>query len=126
MNRLLAIAWKELLQLKRDRLTMGMMFALPVLQLLLFGYAINTDVRHMRTVVYDQDGTAESRAFARRMEATGFYDVVGQVRGYDEIQTALRSGEAKVALVVPAGYARDVRRGTGASLQLVVDGSDPQ
>jgi ABC-2 type transport system permease protein len=126
VNRLLAIAWKELLQLRRDRLTVGMMFALPILQLLLFGYAINTDVRHMATVVYDQDRTAASRDFARRLEATGFYDLIGEARGYPDIEDALRAGRAKVALVVPAGFARDLARGRPGALQLVVDGSDPQ
>jgi ABC-2 type transport system permease protein len=126
VNRLLAIAWKELLQLRRDRLTMGMMFALPIVQLLLFGYAINTDVRHMDTVVWDQDRSAESRDFARRMAATGFYDLVGEVEGYAQIEQSLRAGDAKVALVVPAGFAADVARGRPAALQLVVDGSDPQ
>jgi ABC-2 type transport system permease protein len=126
VNRLLAVAWKELLQLRRDRLTLGMMAVLPVVQLLLFGWAINTDVRHMRTVVYDQDRSAASRDFARRMEATGFYDVVGDVRGYEEIGRALRSGEARVALVVPPGFGAEVARGRAAPLQLVVDGSDPQ
>jgi ABC-2 type transport system permease protein len=126
MNRLLAIAWKELLQLRRDRLTLGMMFMLPVVQLLLFGYAINTDVRHMPTVVYDQDQTAQSRAFAQKMRATGYYDLAGEVRSYDEVSRALRSGAARVALVVPAGYASDLARGRTAQLQLVVDGSDPQ
>jgi ABC-2 type transport system permease protein len=126
VNRLLAVAWKELLQLRRDRLTLGMMGALPVIQLLLFGWAINTDVRHMRTVVYDQDETPASRDFARRMEATGFYDVVGRVRGYQEIGRALRAGEARVALVVPARFGAELGSGRSAALQLVVDGSDPQ
>ncbi|MBI4509896.1 MAG: ABC transporter permease [Deltaproteobacteria bacterium] len=126
MNRLLAIAWKELVQLRRDRLTVGMMIGLPVIQLLLFGYAINTDVRHMRTVVFDQDRSSASRDFARRMEATGFYDVVGEVRSYDEIGRALRSREASVALVVPPRYSSDLMRGRPAPLQIVVDGSDPQ
>lgn len=122
----LVIAWKELVQLRRDRLTLAMMGALPVLQLLLFGYAINTDVRHIDTVVYDQDFSAESRDLARRMEATGFYDIVGGVRSYDEISSALRSGKARVALVIPARFASDVTRGRTATVQLVVDGSDPQ
>ena len=126
MNRLLAIAKKELLQLARDRLTLAMMAALPVLQLLLFGYAIDTDVRHIPTVVYDQDHSAGSRDLARSLEATGFYDVVGQVRSYDDISRALRSGQARVALVVPPRYASDLAGGRGAQVQLVVDGSDPQ
>jgi ABC-2 type transport system permease protein len=124
--RALVIAWKELLQLRRDRLTLAMMIALPVLQLLLFGYAINTDVRHIQTVVFDQDHTAQSRDLARSLEATGFYRVVGNVSSYDEIERALRAGEARVALVVPTHFASDLARGRTAKVQLVVDGSDPQ
>jgi ABC-2 type transport system permease protein len=126
MNRLLAIAWKELLQLRRDRLTVGMMIGLPVLQLLLFGYAINTDVRHMPTVVYDQDDSAQGRDFVQRMQATGYYDIAGHVDSYEEISRALRSGVARVAIVVPPGYSDDLSAGRTARLQLVVDGSDPQ
>ena len=125
-SRLWSIALKELLQLRRDRLTLAMMLALPVIQLMLFGYAIDTDVRHIPTVVYDQDRSAQSRDFAAGLQATGFYDLVGEVRSYDEIARALRSGGAHVALVVPPGYASDLLRGRGATLQLVVDGSDPQ
>jgi ABC-2 type transport system permease protein len=120
------IARKELQQLRRDRLTLAMMVALPVIQLLLFGYAINTDVRHIPTVVLDQDHTAASRDFARSMEATGFYDLVGHVDGYEDIGRALRTGQARVALVVPPGFGSDLTRGRTARLQLVVDGSDPQ
>ncbi|MEZ4293863.1 MAG: ABC transporter permease [Polyangiaceae bacterium] len=120
------IAWKELRQLRRDRMTVAMMAVLPVMQLLLFGYAINTDVRHTPTVIYDQDMSAASRDLWRSMEATGFYDVVGHVRSYDEIERSLRSGKAKVALVVPPRYSSDLTVGRPAKLQLVVDGSDPQ
>lgn len=126
ITRLWSLAVKELLQLARDRLTMAMMVMLPIVQLLLFGYAIETDVRHVPTVVYDQDHSARSRDFAQSLAATGFYDLVGDVQGYDEIGRALRSGRAKVALVVPAGFSSDVIRGRTAQLELVVDGSDPQ
>ncbi|HEY6908173.1 MAG TPA: ABC transporter permease [Myxococcales bacterium] len=126
LSRLWSIALKELLQLRRDRLTLAMMVALPVVQLTLFGYAIDTDVRHIPTVVYDQDRSAQSREFAQELQATGFYDLRGEVHGYGEISRALRSGEAHVALVVPPGYASDLVRGRTANLQLVVDGSDPQ
>ncbi len=126
MNRFLAIAWKELIQLRRDRLTLAMMLALPVMQLLLFGYAINNDVRHIPTVVFDQDRSADSRDLARRFEATGFYDLIGEVRSYDEISRVLRTAKARVALVIPANFASDITRGKGATVQLVVDGSDPQ
>ncbi len=122
----LVIAWKELLQLSRDRLTLAMMVVMPVVQLLLFGYAINTDVRHIPTLVDDQDHSAESRDLARRLEATGFYDLVGEVDGYVDIDRALRSGVARVALVIPPRFAADLATGTPAQVQLVIDGSDPQ
>jgi ABC-2 type transport system permease protein len=124
--RALVIARKELIQLRRDRLTLGMVAALPVMQLLLFGYAINTDVRHIPTVVYDADASSESRDLVRSLEATRFFDVVGNVQGYDEIEHALRAGQARAALAIPARFASELRRGRTARLQLIVDGSDPQ
>jgi ABC-2 type transport system permease protein len=126
MRRFLAVAWKELLQMRRDRMTLGMMVGLPVMQLLLFGYAINTDVRHIPTVVYDQDRSAESRDLWRRLEVTGFYDFAGAVRDYDDIAHALRSGRARVGLVVPPGFGEQLRGGGSVQVQLVVDGADPQ
>lgn len=126
MNRLLAIAWKELIQMRRDRLTMGMMVGIPLIQLLLFGYAINTDIRDIATVVYDQDYSEESRGFVRRMQATGFYEVVGRVESYDQVGEALRSRRAMVALVVPPRFGAEIEAGRTGQLQLIVDGSDPQ
>lgn len=126
LGRIRVIAWKELLQLRRDRLTIGMMFMIPMMQLLLFGYAIDTDVRHMPTVVYDADHTADSRDLARRLAATGFYDVEGEVTGYGEIATALRSGDARVGLVIPAGFGAAIAAHRPTQVQLVVDGSNAQ
>lgn len=125
-TRPLVIAWKELLQLRRDRMTLAMMAVLPIVQLLLFGYAINTDVRHIPTVVYDQDHSAASRELAQSLRVTGFYDLLGDVQSYAEIERALRSGKARAALVIPTRYAANLRSGKATQLQLVVDGSDPQ
>ncbi len=126
MTRLLAIAWKELLQLRRDRLTLAMMVMLPIVQLLLFGWAIDTDVRHIPTAVLDQDRTAASREFAASLAATGSCDVVGFVRDPAELSAALRSGRARVGLVIPPRYAERIALARPAAVQLVVDGSDPQ
>jgi ABC-2 type transport system permease protein len=120
------IARKELIQRRRDRLTIGMMIMIPLIQLMLFGYAIDTDVRHLPTVIYDADQTTASRDLVRRLEATGFYDLRGAVRGYDELTTLFRAGDAGVGIVVPAGYAAALARGRAAHVQLLVDGSDPQ
>jgi ABC-2 type transport system permease protein len=125
-GRALVIAWKELIQLRRDRLTLAMVAALPIMQLLLFGYAINTDVRHIPIVVFDQDGSADSRDLARSLVATGFYDLAGAVTDYDEIEHALRSSRARAALVIPSRFASDLRMGRPTKVQLIVDGSDPQ
>ena len=81
LGRIAVVARKELRQVRRDRLTIGMMVMLPLIQLMLFGYAIDTDVRHMPTVVVDADGTPAARDLGRRLEATGFYDVTA--RGAD-------------------------------------------
>ena len=126
ITRALAIAKKELLQLRRDRMTLAMMVVLPLLQLLLFGYAINTDVRHMPKLVFDSDRTPESRALEHSLSASGFYDVIGHVQSHAQIERALRAGSAKVALVIPANYAKRIARGEATTLQLIVDGSDPQ
>jgi len=125
MNRLLAIARKELWQLRRDRLTLAMAVMIPVLQLLLFGFAIDTDVRHMPMVVYDQDRSPTSRAIVHRMTQTGYYDLVGHVEGYEELTRALTRADANVGLVLPANLDENVQRGTPTAVQLVVDGSDP-
>jgi ABC-2 type transport system permease protein len=126
MGRVGVVAWKELRQLRRDRMTLAMMTVLPVMQLLLFGYAINTDVRHIPTVVYDQDRTAASRDLYHSLEATRFYEVVGHVRSYGEIEDALRAGTARVAVVIPARYGSSILLGVPVQVQLVIDGSDPQ
>ncbi|HUQ03216.1 MAG TPA: ABC transporter permease [Kofleriaceae bacterium] len=126
LGRIRVVAQKELLQLRRDRMTIGMMVMLPIMQLLLFGYAIDTDVRDMRTLVFDVDQSARSRDLARRLEATGFYDIVGQARSYDDIARGFRSGDARVAIVIPAGFEHGLGRHQPTQVQLVVDGSDAQ
>jgi ABC-2 type transport system permease protein len=125
-SRWLFVAKKELLQLKRDRMTVALMAALPLLQLMLFGYAIDTDVRHIATVVYDRDSTAASRALARSLEATRFFDLHGNVNSFEEAEHALRAGHAGAALVIPQRYSADIAAGKPVRVQLMVDGSDPQ
>jgi ABC-2 type transport system permease protein len=122
----LTIAWKELVQLRRDRLTLAMVLALPLMQLLLFGYAINTDIRHIPLVVLDRDRSPASRDLARTMVVSGFFDDAGAVTDYAGVDEALRRGRARAALVIPPRFAATLGRGGPATVQLVVDGSDPQ
>ena len=117
--------WKEFRQMSRDRFTVAMLVGLPAVQLLLFGYAIRTEVRHVPMVVLDQSRTQESRALVSLLANTQNFDVAGQIRGQDELDQHLASGRAKAALVIPPDFSADVKRGRVASAQVIVDAVDP-
>jgi ABC-2 type transport system permease protein len=125
MNRILAVAWKELMHLRRDRLSLALIVLLPTVQFLLFGFAIDTDVRHVPLAVLDRDASPDSRALVRRLEATKRYDRIGHVQTYDEAHRALRTGRCGAVLAIPAGFAADAAAGRPRTVQLLVDGSDP-
>ncbi|MEO6067427.1 MAG: ABC transporter permease, partial [Gemmatimonadales bacterium] len=116
---------KEFLQLRRDRLTFAMMTGIPAIQLIMFGYAIQTDVRHLPTVVLDESMTQQSRALVDRMVHTGNFDLVGTVPDRDALRNAVESGRARAAIVIPPDYARDLLRGRTAHAQVIVDAADP-
>lgn len=116
---------KELLQLKRDRLTFAMMTGIPAIQLLLFGFAIQTEVRHLPTVVLDESATQESRALIDRMINTGNFDLVRMVSDRKELRREIEDGRAMAAIVIPPDYARDLKRGRTAHAQVIVDAADP-
>ena len=124
LRRLLAVARKEVLQLRRDRRSMALAFLLPLLLLLLFGYAISWDVRDVPTAVWDADKTPQSRALLDAFWASGYFDEVARVDGPAAVRRALDRGQALLVLVVPRGFARDLDSGIPAAVQAVVDGSD--
>ena len=108
--------WKEFLQMRRDRLTLAMMVVLPAIQLVLFGYAIRTEVRHLPTVVLDESRTAESRELVETIRNTGNFDIVGTVRGRDEMDDWIRRGAASAGLVIPADFATAVAQLRGEKI----------
>jgi ABC-2 type transport system permease protein len=118
--------WKEFIQMRRDRLTLGMMVGLPMVQLLLFGYAIQTDIRHVPLVVLDESRSAESRALVDVLRNSGTFDVVGTVPSREAARRTVERGEAAAALVVPPDYHRRILRRETADAQLLVDAADPQ
>jgi ABC-2 type transport system permease protein len=89
--------WKEFVQMRRDRLTLAMMVVIPAVQLILFGYAIRTEVRHLPTVVLDESRTPESRALVDVMRNTQNFDIIGAVASRRELEDRLRSGSARAA-----------------------------
>jgi len=117
--------WKEFVQLRRDRFTLAMMVGLPAVQLLLFGFAIQTEVRHIRTLILDESKTSESRALVRVMTNTGNFDFVGTVASRGELADRIGRGAAGAALVIPPGFMADLRRGRTAEAQVIVDAADP-
>jgi ABC-2 type transport system permease protein len=117
--------WKEFRQMRRDRFTVAMLVGLPSVQLLLFGYAIRTEVRHVPMVVLDQSGTQESRALVTLLTNTQNFDVAGHATGQTEVEAVLARGRVKAALVIPPDFSRDLKRGRGASAQVIVDAVDP-
>jgi ABC-2 type transport system permease protein len=116
---------KEFLHMRRDRLTLAMMVGLPAIQLVLFGYAIRTEVRHLPTVVLDESRTAESRALVEAVRNTGNFSIVADVRSRDALNDWIRRGTANAGLVIPADYLTSIKRGRTATVQLIVDAADP-
>lgn len=116
---------KEFIQMRRDRLTLAMLVGMPAVQLMLFGYAIRTEVRHLPMVVLDESRTPQSRALAEVLQNTGNFDIVGSVADRDAIRVAIERGDAHAALVIPPDFASNLARGHGAQAQVIVDAADP-
>ncbi len=116
---------KEFIQMRRDRLTIGMMVGIPALQLALFGYAIRTEVRHLPTLILDESRTSASRALVSAVRNTGNFDIVGEAGSRGEIAARVKAGEIHAAVVIPPDYARDLKRGRPAQAQIIIDAADP-
>jgi ABC-2 type transport system permease protein len=124
MLRVREMAVKELRQLLRDPRTRGMIFVAPIIQLLLFGYAVTTDVRHIPVFVVDQDRTVASRALVDAFAAGDDFRIVGRSDRSADLERALDRGTAEIGLEVPPGFARDLAAGRGTRVQLLIDGSN--
>jgi ABC-2 type transport system permease protein len=126
LERILAIVRKEALQLSRDRLSFGLIVGLPVIQLLLFGYAINQDVRHLRAAVADQSGSQRARWLVADAQASQVIQVIETVAGAGELEALLRQGRISVGILIPPDFDARVAAGDErAAAQLLVDGGDP-
>jgi len=122
--RLLAVARKEIIQIRRDPRSLGMAFVIPMILLFLFGYALTLDVDNLKTIAYDQDRTAVSRDFLARFEESGYFTIVATAKNYRDVEWALDSGRAQVGLVMPRNFARDLELGRQVPVQALLDGSD--
>lgn len=120
-----AMLRKEFIQMRRDKFLLGMMVGIPAIQLAMFGYAIQTEVRHLPTVVLDESQSPESRRFVQAMINTGNFDLAGTVNDRSEMEAVIARGDAKAGIVLPPDFQRDIKRGRTATAQIVIDAADP-
>ena len=124
MRRLWALLVKEFIQMRRDRLTLGMMIGLPIIQLILFGFAINTEVKHLPTIVFDQSLSQDSRDLLNSLEGSQYFNIDYVAKNFDEVNNAVDAGKVKVGVIIPPDFSDSLKHGRTASVQIIVDASD--
>jgi ABC-2 type transport system permease protein len=123
-RRLRAVAVKELHHITRDPRSLGMALFVPVMMLLLFGYALSLDVDRISTYVYDQDHSADSRELIRQFQGSRYFQILGEVSDYASIERAIDRSQVLMAVVVPRDYSRNLAAGRQTPVQILLDGSD--
>lgn len=124
IRRIWTIMRKEFIEIWRDPRSLGFVLSMPVLMLMLYGYGISSDVKRVPLVVYDRDRTPAARELLRRFTSTEYFVVTARVDGLRELRLAIDQGQAKVGLLIPEDFGKNLSAGRPASIQFVVDGSD--
>ncbi len=122
--RLAALIRKEFIHIRRDPRSLAMAFLMPLILLVLFGYAITMDINRLDLAVYDQDHSAASRDYVERFRASGYFTVVANAHSYAEAQRLIDRGDAQLALVIPRHFARDLEQRRTVPVQVLADGAD--
>ncbi|MFN4354838.1 ABC transporter permease [Parvibaculum sp.] len=125
LRRLGAMIRKEFIQMRRDRLTFAMMLGVPVMQLILFGYAINADPKHLPAAIHAQDHSAFTRSFVKGMENSDYFRFVAEAHSEAQAEELIRSGKVQFVLHIPSGFSRDIERGLRPQILLDADATDP-
>src|SRR5207253_2187754 len=118
-----AILFKEFIVVWRDPMTLFFMFFPPLIEMIAFGYALDNDVKHMATIILNEDRTVESRQLIDAFQNTQTFRVVGEVQNVSELVAEIRRGHAYVGIHIPPNFARDLRAGRGAAAEMLIDGS---
>jgi len=124
LQRIKMVAWKEFIHILRDIRSLAVVIVLPILMVVLYGYAINTDVRHLPLAIIDLDHSAPSRDLMGAFLHGEYFDVAVYSGDYAGLDAVMDRGRAVIALVIPAGYAQDLSAGRQAQVQVIADGSD--
>jgi len=125
LMRTLSLIRMEFLHIWRDRRTLAVMFLMPIIQLVLMGYAAATDIEHLRTAVLDRDKSPASRELLDAYRASNYFELVFYVESEQELEYLIDAGDARAGLIVPADYGKEVASGGQAQVAFVIDGSDP-
>ncbi len=115
---------KEFIQIFRDKRMKAIVFVIPIIQTMVFGYAVTTDVNNIQTAVYDLDKSYESRELVRRLVASGYFTIAFAAQSPGEVQALLDRGTVAMALQINKGFSADIKRSRPASIQIIVDGTD--
>lgn len=124
-KRFLAIIKKEFIQVKRDPISLKIPFLMPVAMMLLFGYAVTTEVDMIPTAVFDQCNTPESREYIEKFRVSDYFNIAKYVTSENEISELIDSGAVKAALIIPPDYAVDIKKHKTPGTELIIDGTDP-
>ena len=125
LSRWFGIIVKEFIQLRRDRLTFGMVVGIPVMQLVLFGYAINADPKHLPAAVLSADPSPYARSFVQALRTSGYFDVIGELRDEVQAQSMIEHGQVQFVVTIPADFSRKLVRGESSPLLVEADATDP-
>ena len=124
-QRFWAIVGKEFIQMRRDRVTFAMMIGIPILQLIIFGYAINSDPKHLPTAVYSADNSVFSRTLVWGLRNSGYFDITREAKSEADTQRMLAQGKVQFAVQIPVDFSRQLLRGERPDLLLEADATDP-
>ncbi|MBX3561751.1 MAG: ABC transporter permease [Sphingomonas sp.] len=122
---MIAVLVKEFIQLSRDRITYALILAVPVIQMLLFGYAVNTDPRHLPTAVLVQENSVMARSVVSGIANSSYFSITHQARSPAELDALVRTGEVQFAITIPGDFTRRVVRGENAQILVEADATDP-
>nr|WP_296986424.1 ABC transporter permease [uncultured Desulfovibrio sp.] len=124
-HRFFALLTKELIQMRRDKATFSMLLSVPLMEILLFGYAINADPKHLPTLVVDADQSVMSRSLVSTLEVSGYFDITNRHATEDEARSALANGAAQFVVNIPVDFSRRVARGECPQVLIEADATDP-
>lgn len=123
-TRLLAIAVKEITQIRRDVRSLIIVILMPIILVLLFGYGVSLDLKHLPIYVYDREGSQDSQDLLKRFRSTPYFEIAGVVNNYPDLAQAIDYGRAKMGLVIPHDFSEKLRSGGTVSVQALVDATD--